>query len=107
MRTIVEPSAMASSKSSLMPMLRWRSGPADLVPAQLLEDFAGAGEGLADLVLGRVERAHGHEPDELEVGHRVDLLGQVNRGADRDAELLDSSLAFTWSSSGVRLSLAD
>src|SRR5215469_10516204 len=62
-------------------------GATDLVPAHLLEDFTGAGEGLADLGLELLERAHGHEANELEVGHGIDLLGQVHRRPDGDAEL--------------------
>src|SRR5437588_96085 len=33
------------------------------------------------------ERSHRHQPDELKVFHRIDLLGEMHRRADGDAEL--------------------
>ena len=83
------PSAMAASKSLLMPMLRWRRP----VPPILCHFISSkisrrAGEGVAELRFVGVERGHGHQADELEVGHRVDLLGEVDRRADGDAVLL-------------------
>lgn len=58
---------------------------ADFMPAHFLEDFACAGEGSAGVVGVVGEGGHGHESDELDIGHGVDLFGEVLGGADGDA----------------------
>ena len=63
-------------------------GAGDAFTLDFLEDLARPSEAGADAVGVFGEGGHGHQPDEPQIGHGVELFGQVNGGADGTAVFL-------------------
>ena len=57
----------------------------DLLASHLAVQLSCAGEAGADYVLVAGQGGHGHHTDQLQVRQRLDLLGQVGGGPDRNA----------------------
>ena len=86
MRTMVAPSAMASSKSWLIPMLRCRRPAPPILCQRISSKISRVREKPGGLWPRVIERGHRHQPDELQIGHRIDLLGQMHCRPDRNAK---------------------